>query len=68
MVKRKGKRIDIYLSDKDYSNMIRLCEKHEISKSDFVRKAVNHFIKINAAADVRSECKEIGIKHGLNID
>ncbi len=68
MIKRKGKRIDIYLSDKDYSNMSRLCEKHDISKSDFVRKAVNHFIRINAAADVRSECKELGIKRWLNID
>lgn len=55
---RKGKRINFYLDDDNYNKMINLCEKHQLSKSDFLRKATKHFIDINNAAEVRAAVKE----------
>lgn len=72
IVKRKGKRIDFYLDDESYKLMLELCKNHGITKSEFLRKAVKHFIKINAAAEVRKQVKELhstnDIRRKLNID
>ena len=45
---RKGQtRIDFYLDDNTFNQMILLCKKHGLSKSAFLRKAIKHFIDIN---------------------
>ena len=48
---RKGQtRIDFYLDDETYAKVVGLCKEHGITKSDFMRKALKHFIVINTLA------------------
>lgn len=70
MVNRKGKRVDFYLDDDIYDNMISLCENHNITKSDFLRKAVKTFVNINNTAEVRKQVKDVYLsgKTHLNIN
>ena len=70
MVNRKGKRVDFYLDDDIYNNMISLCENHKITKSEFLRKAVKTFVDINNAAEVRKRVKDgyLSGKAHLNIN
>lgn len=71
MAKRKGKRIDFYLDDESYEKMLELCDLHTVTISEFLRKAVKHFITINATAEVRKQLKEhsnYDIRRKLNID
>ena len=66
MVNRKGKRVDFYLDDESYEKMMKLCNIHSVNKSDFLRKAVKNFIKLNINADVNRAIEQ-EIKNQLGI-
>jgi len=54
---RKGQtRIDFYLDDETFNNMMLLCKKHSLSKSAFIRKAIKHFIDINNLTAKKGDC------------
>ena len=69
---RKGQtRVNFYLDNETYAKMMELCESHKVTKSDLLRKAVKHFITINATAEVRKQVKEnlsFDIKQKLDIN